>query len=97
MQQRLSIVPMPQALSQSERSLVTHYVRQVADTAHDMRSLSHKLAVDVSRAAEFAHAHSRSLEGAALLEMEGLAQGFANATLAFVPASSAPRNFSRIV
>ena len=68
MQQKLATVSMPRALSQAERALLTRYVQQVDDTAREMRSLSHTLSVEVSRAAEFAHAFSRTLEGAALLE-----------------------------
>ena len=41
---------------------------EIRNTAREMRSLSHKLSVEVSRAAEFAHAFSRTLEGTAFLE-----------------------------
>ena len=48
---------------------------QLEKVASDLRGLNQKLAVDVSRAAEFAHAYERSLYGAAALLETGAAWG----------------------
>ena len=65
----------PPSLSQPERSLVARYGAQLEKVAADLRELNQKLAVDVSRAAEFAHAYERSLYGAAALLETGAAWG----------------------
>jgi len=73
--QLISTALPPPSHSLPERSLVARYADQLQTVAADLRGLNAALAVDVSRAAEFAHAYERSLYGAAALLETGAAWG----------------------
>lgn len=65
MSELLSRVPTPEGLSKAEQGLVAGHLQQVGDVGRELRGLSHKLNVEVSRAAQFARAYSHNLEGRA--------------------------------
>ena len=65
MSELLSRVPTPEGLSKAEQGLIAGHLQQVGDVGRELRGLSHKLNVEVSRAAQFARAYSHNLEGRA--------------------------------